>query len=71
MQFRQPLRKGMRCARFDGKCRTRAPYNDEENVLIAELDERVADYTPDVLFAKITDEQVVEWKARFGGAAES
>jgi len=26
---------------------------------------------PAVLFAKITDEQVAEWKARFGGAAES
>jgi methionyl-tRNA synthetase len=26
---------------------------------------------PSVLFAKVTDEQVAEWKARFGGAAES
>jgi methionyl-tRNA synthetase len=25
--------------------------------------------TPDVLFAKITDEQVDEWKQRFGGAS--
>jgi len=24
-----------------------------------------------VLFAKVTDEQVAEWKARFGGAEES
>ena len=24
---------------------------------------------PDVLFAKITDEQVAEWKVRFGGSA--
>jgi methionyl-tRNA synthetase len=25
---------------------------------------------PDLLFAKITDEQIEEWKARFGGAEE-
>jgi methionyl-tRNA synthetase len=25
--------------------------------------------TPDVLFAKITDEQMEEWKLRFGGQA--
>jgi methionyl-tRNA synthetase len=25
--------------------------------------------TPDVLFAKITDEQIEEWKLRFGGGA--
>ena len=28
-------------------------------------------HAPDVLFAKITDEQVAEWKARFGGADET
>jgi methionyl-tRNA synthetase len=25
-------------------------------------------HPPEVLFAKITDEQVAEWKVRFGGA---
>ena len=33
-----------------------------------ELEPRPADHMPpDVLFAKITDEQIEEWKARFGG----
>jgi methionyl-tRNA synthetase len=36
-----------------------------------ELDDLEAGMTiqaPDVLFAKITDEQIAEWTARFGGA---
>jgi methionyl-tRNA synthetase len=37
--------------------------------LLDQLEAGQAITPPDVLFAKITDEQVVEWKARFGGSS--
>jgi methionyl-tRNA synthetase len=37
--------------------------------LLDQLEAGMAIRPPDVLFAKITDEQVAEWKARFGGTA--
>ena len=39
--------------------------------VLDELDAGQPIQPPEVLFAKITDEQVAEWKARFGGADEA
>jgi methionyl-tRNA synthetase len=36
-------------------------------VFLDELEPGAAIHAPDVLFAKITDEQIVQWKERFGG----
>jgi methionyl-tRNA synthetase len=48
------------------------PWPDEPMVeMLDDLDYDMAIRAPDVMFAKITDEQVADWKARFGGADES
>jgi len=44
------------------------PSNPMENFL-DDLDRGMAIRPPEVLFAKITDEQIAEWKERFGGSA--
>jgi methionyl-tRNA synthetase len=44
------------------------PWPDEPmNVFLDQLDPGQPIEAPDVLFAKITDEQIAEWKTRFGG----
>jgi methionyl-tRNA synthetase len=44
------------------------PWPDESMAeLLDQLDTGMKIAVPDVLFAKITDEQIAEWKARFGG----
>jgi methionyl-tRNA synthetase len=46
------------------------PWPDEKMAeFLDDLDHGMAIRAPDVLFAKITDEQIAEWSARFGGAA--
>jgi methionyl-tRNA synthetase len=48
------------------------PWPDEPMAdFLDQLDHGIAITPPPVLFAKITDEQVAEWRARFGGTAES
>ncbi len=48
------------------------PWPDEPMAeFLGDLDYDMPVRAPDVLFAKITDEQVAEWKARFGGADET
>jgi methionyl-tRNA synthetase len=48
------------------------PWPDEPMAeFLDDLDYGMAIRAPDVLFAKVTDEQVAEWKARFGGAEET
>ena len=48
------------------------PWPDEPMTeFLDDLDYDMAIRAPDVLFTKVTDEQVAEWKARFSGAAES
>jgi methionyl-tRNA synthetase len=39
------------------------------STLLDQLEVGAEVHPPEVLFAKITDEQVVEWKARFGGSS--
>jgi methionyl-tRNA synthetase len=48
------------------------PWPDEPMAeFLDDLDYGMSIRAPDVLFAKITDEQVADWKARFGGADET
>jgi methionyl-tRNA synthetase len=48
------------------------PWPDQPMAdFLDDLDYDMAISPPSVLFAKVTDEQVAEWKARFGGAEES
>ncbi len=45
-----------------------APWPDDVNAALAALEPGHAFSVPDVLFAKITDDQREEWQARFAGA---
>jgi methionyl-tRNA synthetase len=48
------------------------PWPDQPMAeFLDDLDYGMQVRAPDVLFAKVTDEQVAEWKARFGGAEET